>query len=546
MNTSTLLPVWAFATAATAMALSAPAQASPGTCDQQLLAETKSSFRQMRQAYIEAPETVDETAFRQAALDYMAVAQGCHAQQAALKGGHQMIDQGGMFLGDRGAETDFGSGEYVSTGTKWGAGSPYAGGTDVPGPRLPGGVVTYSFMGDNVSIDAELEEGTLDSVALESLPTFSACFLDEIDLALAAWSAVADVQFVHVADGGGAFNLEPNADIRIGAHAMDGPSGTLAHAYFPPPNGLYAAGDTHFDSDEIWSCEGELGSFNIGIVALHEFGHALGLSHELTDIAVMNPSYNPTLTFGPLADDIIGIGELYDTSGAATRTFFGNVGFGTDQPQERIHLLDGLLLVEDSNTEAAPRTLFKLENAGNTKFEISEQSTGSNWAFTNSGQDFRVSLQGSGQVEFAVSNAGDATIANDLSVNNDVYVGGDLYTNVLLPSDRASKQNFESVDANTILSKVAALPVTTWEYAKKPGVRHIGPMAQDFGAAFGLGQDEAAISVVDASGIALASIQALAAQNRQLEARNAELEERLRLVEAALSGLLPKTSQNSR
>ncbi len=78
------------------------------------------------------------------------------------------------------------------------------------------------------------------------------------------------------------------------------------------------------------------------------------------------------------------------------------------------------------------------------------------------------------------------------------------------PSDRNAKMNFASVDTSEILAKVASLPIQTWSYkAENASIRHLGPMAQDFSAAFGLGQDDKHISTVDEEGVALAAIQGL-------------------------------------
>ncbi|MCK5619924.1 MAG: tail fiber domain-containing protein, partial [Candidatus Krumholzibacteria bacterium] len=77
-------------------------------------------------------------------------------------------------------------------------------------------------------------------------------------------------------------------------------------------------------------------------------------------------------------------------------------------------------------------------------------------------------------------------------------------------SDRNAKTNFETVDEDEILERVAGLEISTWNYkAQDPSVRHIGPMAQDFYAAFSLGPDDKRITTVDADGVSLAAIQAL-------------------------------------
>ena len=88
-------------------------------------------------------------------------------------------------------------------------------------------------------------------MAITSLPTYQACFLTEIRNAFAVWSAVANIQFAEITDNSQPFNsLNAVGDIRIGAHSLDGPSNRLAHAYQPPPNGDFGAGDIHFDRQE--------------------------------------------------------------------------------------------------------------------------------------------------------------------------------------------------------------------------------------------------------------------------------------------------------
>jgi hypothetical protein len=103
-------------------------------------------------------------------------------------------------------------------------------------------------------------------------------------------------------------------------------------------------------------------------------------------------------------------------------------------------------------------------------------------------------------------------------------------------SDRNAKENFAPVDAQALLEKVSALPLSTWNYkSQDPAVRHLGPMAQDFKAAFNVGESDTGITTVDADGVALAAIQGLnqkvEAQNAALRAENAELKARLEKLE---------------
>ncbi|MCC6562197.1 MAG: tail fiber domain-containing protein [Xanthomonadales bacterium] len=101
-------------------------------------------------------------------------------------------------------------------------------------------------------------------------------------------------------------------------------------------------------------------------------------------------------------------------------------------------------------------------------------------------------------------------------------------------SDRAAKTGFAPIDAGEVLARVAQLPVSAWSYRDAPEVRHIGPVAQDFRAAFGLGDDERTISTVDTAGVALAAIQGL---NAKLEAENAALREDNAAIRSELDAL---------
>jgi len=105
-------------------------------------------------------------------------------------------------------------------------------------------------------------------------------------------------------------------------------------------------------------------------------------------------------------------------------------------------------------------------------------------------------------------------------------------------SDRNLKENGQPVDPNAVLEAVAQLPISEWNYkAQSADTRHLGPMAQDFFAAFGLGEDDRHISSIDEGGVALAAIQGLYSQNQQLQAENDALQRRLDDMETRLSAL---------
>jgi len=137
--------------------------------------------------------------------------------------------------------------------------------------------------------------------------------------ALAEWAQYAPLRFVEVADSGPSFLTGTNytsgsgPTIRIGARAQDGAYGTLAYAYYPSTSGL--GGDVVLDSGETWGTGPGGGRIDLTEILTHELGHAIGLGHEPTATAIMNPTYGSRFA-GPgtaflYADDITGIQALY-------------------------------------------------------------------------------------------------------------------------------------------------------------------------------------------------------------------------------------------
>ncbi len=88
-------------------------------------------------------------------------------------------------------------------------------------------------------------------------------------------------------------------------------------------------------------------------------------------------------------------------------------------------------------------------------------------------------------------------------------------------SDVNRKHLFQDVRGEDVLARLRRLPITSWTYrTEESGVRHLGPMAQDFRAAFGLGDDDKVIGTVDADGVALAAAKALEARTATLRTEN--------------------------
>jgi hypothetical protein len=116
---------------------------------------------------------------------------------------------------------------------------------------------------------------------------------------------------------------------------------------------------------------------------------------------------------------------------------------------------------------------------------------------------------------------------------------GGVWTN---GSSRTFKEAFAHIDAAAILDKVIALPISTWQYKNDAAEgMHLGPVAEDFRTAFGLGNNERYIATVDEEGVALAAIQGLnsrlLAQTHEKEAEIAELKSALSELNARLSKL---------
>jgi len=127
--------------------------------------------------------------------------------------------------------------------------------------------------------------------------------------------------------------------------------------------------------------------------------------------------------------------------------------------------------------------------------------------------------------EFAARVTGGVRFVTGLLPETGVQVaaGGGSWSSI---SDRNAKENFEEVDNNQLLRKLAALPVSTWNYkTQDESIRHIGPMAQDFYAAFGVGEDDRHITSIDADGVALAAIKALHETQQELREKVKQLEQ---------------------
>ncbi len=183
----------------------------------------------------------------------------------------------------------------------------------------------------------------------------------------------------------------------------------------------------------------------------------------------------------------------------------GNVGLGTASPATALHLY--------RSTSGQPVT-FRIENYAESK----------QWNMTlASGGKLQIAEDAaSTRPEFTLDGSGNLFITGALAQGSDVN----------------SKQDFAAVDGPSVLQRLVGLPVTTWSYkTDASGVRHMGPTAQDFYAAFGLGADNTHISPLDASGVALVAVQEQQAQIAVLQSEKQEMAARISSLEARLAQL---------
>lgn len=130
-------------------------------------------------------------------------------------------------------------------------------------------------------------------------------------------------------------------------------------------------------------------------------------------------------------------------------------------------------------------------------------------------------LAGTDRLSVSGGSGGAATLSN-----------GGTWTNA---SSRTFKEGFAAIDPLDVLDRVLALGISRWSYIGSSEGEHIGPMAEDFHAAFGLGHSAQQIATVDADGIALAAIQGL---NAKLEAENGALRKELEALRALVESRL--------
>ena len=220
-------------------------------------------------------------------------------------------------------------------------------------------------------------------------------------------------------------------------------------------------------------------------------------------------------------DGDVGVGTL-------TATAKLDVNGGTNDATVKVQSSNGVpqfFAKHTGEANSARREMFVLENHGEPAFRFSntDPAAADDWSMILLASDqFLISRNGSGANEMQISSGGDVTIGGSLTELSDVNM----------------KENFEFVDPLEVLDRVSDLPISTWNYIRdEDSVRHMGPMAQDFAAAFGLGKTTTGITSVDINGVMMAAIQGLNHRIQEKEAALNEKEETISNLEKRLADL---------
>ncbi|XP_072271819.1 matrix metalloproteinase-17 [Pyxicephalus adspersus] len=153
--------------------------------------------------------------------------------------------------------------------------------------------------------------------------------------ALKVWSDITPLNFHEVAGNNADIQIDFSRADHNDGYPFDGPGGTVAHAFFP--GDYHTSGDTHFDDEESWTFRSsDVNGMDLFAVAVHEFGHAIGLTHISDMDSIMRPYYQgpvgDPLKYNLPYDDKVRIWQLYGVRESVSPTAKPEVSGAEEHP----------------------------------------------------------------------------------------------------------------------------------------------------------------------------------------------------------------------
>jgi len=323
-----------------------------------------------------------------------------------------------------------------------------------------------------------------------------------------------------------AFNLNTRA---VGSYSAAFGEGTnalgrssVAVGFATTATGLYSLASGHLTQ----ATGNESAAFNKATLASGVFSVAFGDSSKAIGTASTAMGYFTTAS----GDRSTAMGNVTTASGAYSTA----MGTGTTAGGSHSTAM-GLQSTANGESAIAIGSSLNANGAGNVVLGSEATSaTAGNFMFGD--RSTATDLTTLGSNEFLVRAAGGTIFYSNAAMTTGVILtSGTSLWQSLGVSDENRKTDFRDLDGEHVLGQLAAMPVREWRYTTQDAaIRHAGPTAQDFRAAFGLGESDVRIGGIDADGIALAAVKALESRTRALKLENDELRARLARLEALL------------
>jgi hypothetical protein len=305
---------------------------------------------------------------------------------------------------------------------------------------------------------------------------------------------------------------------------------------------LFNAVNSTFAQGTAFSYQGKLSSSGYAATGIYDFAFALydassggtqqGATVTTNAVGVSNGLFTVTLDFG---NQFTGNARWLDVS---VRTN-GAGSFTELLPRQPLTAVPHAIATENLNGTLPSGQLAGTYGSAVTFNNVSNKFTGSGAGLTGVNAATLGGLAAAGFWQLA-GNAGTTPGVNFLGTTDNQPL------EIRVNNQRAVRIEY-TTDTRAVLEKLCRLPVTEWNLISQPaGIRHIGPMAQDFQAAFGVGEDDRHISTSDADGVALAAIQGLNQKVEQAvkekDAQIQTLEKDVAELKATVNSLVQKSS----